>query len=124
MENLFYRLKHMENDLKGKIDEIQRLRVEAEELALWANSREAPVKVEALDNKLMHVTNLCSSQKELLENEIKDHNAYHQLLHDIEKWLLQVSFQLMAHNSLYITNKEQTQEQIDLHNNLLSDILG
>lgn len=120
----FFRLKHVENDLKGKNDEIQRLKIEAAELVKWANSPEAAVKVEALENKWLHVTNLCASEKESLEAEIKDHNAYHQSLHDIEKWLLQVSFQLMAHNSLYITNKEQTQEQMDLHNNLLSDILG
>ncbi|CAA9993818.1 unnamed protein product, partial [Nesidiocoris tenuis] len=117
-------LKNIDNDLKGRSDEIQRLKEEAGELVKWANSPEASNKVEALENKWIHITSLCGSQKESLEAEIKDHNAYHQSLHDIEKWLLQVSFQLMAHNSLYITNKEQTQEQMDLHNTLLADILG
>jgi nesprin-1 len=45
----------------------------------------------------------------------QEYTAYHQSLQDTEKWLLQISFQLMAHNSLYITNREQTQEQISQH---------
>lgn len=57
-----------------------------------------------------------------MEREIHEHLTYQQSLQDTEKWLLQISFQLMAHNSLYITNKEQTQEQIVQHDSLLSDI--
>jgi hypothetical protein len=51
----------------------------------------------------------------MLPKSSQEYTAYHQLLQDTEKWLLQISFQLMAHNSLYITNREQTQEQIFQH---------
>ena len=51
-----------------------------------------------------------------LEDEIKDYSAYHQALQDTEKWILQTSFHLMAHNSIYITTREQTEEQINKHN--------
>lgn len=51
-----------------------------------------------------------------------EHAAYQQAIQDTEKWILQVSFQLMAHNSLYITNRAQTQEQISAHQALLQDI--
>lgn len=57
-----------------------------------------------------------------MESEINDYNSYHQSLQDAEKWLLQISFQLMAHNSLYITNRDQTQEQISQHEALLDDV--
>ena len=51
-----------------------------------------------------------------LDEEITDYNAYHQALQDTEKWILQTSFHLMAHNSMYITAREQTEEQITKHN--------
>ena len=51
-----------------------------------------------------------------LEEEVQEYNAYHQALQDTEKWILQTSFHLMAHNSMFITTREQTEEQIAKHN--------
>ncbi|MPC98619.1 Nesprin-1 [Portunus trituberculatus] len=42
---------------------------------------------------------------------------------DTEKWLLQISFQLMAENALYICNREQTEEQIESHNEQVDEIV-
>jgi len=63
-------------------------------------------------------------KKDSLEREIAVHVAYQQAIQDTEKWILQISFQLMAHNSLYITNRQQTQEQISAHQALLQDVMG
>lgn len=60
--------------------------------------------------------------RESLEREMADYAAYQQAIQDTEKWILQVSFQLMAHNSLYITNRAQTQEQMSAHQALLADV--
>ena len=43
-------------------------------------------------------------------------------MQETERWLLQISFQLMAHNSLYITTREQTQQQLEQHETLLDQI--
>ena len=43
-------------------------------------------------------------------------------MQETEKWLLQISFQLMAHNSMYITTREMTQQQLDQHEQLLDEI--
>lgn len=114
----------MHSDLMGKKNELDRLKKEASELSTWANNNDANEKITSLIKKWEETEALCTENREALELEMKEHSAYHQSLQDIEKWLLQVSFQLMAHNSLYITNKEQTQEQIELHNSLLADIVG
>jgi hypothetical protein len=65
----------------------------------------------------------CSKQKESLEKEIAECTLYHQGFQEVEKWVLQMSFQLTAQNSLCITNKVQTEEQIVQHRALLQKIL-
>jgi nesprin-1 len=50
------------------------------------------------------------------------HSTYTQALHDAEKKLLETSFALMATNSLYITNREQTLDQITEHEALLGEM--
>ena len=57
-----------------------------------------------------------------IENEIENSIKYQQLLQSIEKWLLQTSFQLMVHNSLFITDQVQIFEQIEQNNVLLNAI--
>ncbi|XP_024081429.1 nesprin-1 [Cimex lectularius] len=124
MKTIMERLKHINSDLMSLKNELDRLKAESVELGAWSNSPDATDKVEVLVAKWKNIDSLCSSIREGLEAEMRDHTAYHQSLQDIEKWLLKISFQLMAHNSLCITNKDQTLEQIDMHNELLADILG
>lgn len=75
-----------------------------------------------LENEWQSLLEKCLKNKEHLESDIQDCTSYHQSLQDVEKWLLQMSFQLMAQNSLYITNKSQTEEQILQHGDLLQEI--
>jgi len=64
----------------------------------------------------------CQITRDNLQKEIDDYGRYYQQVQVIEKWLLQMSFQLMAHNSLYITTKEQSEQQLIQHDNLMAEI--
>ncbi|CAH1403532.1 unnamed protein product [Nezara viridula] len=123
MKTILERLKHIQNELSDSKRELERLENEAILLDSWAGSDKSVAKVNALKSQWKEIETVAINAQSSLEDEMKQHAAYHQALQDTEKWLLQVSFQLMAHNSLYITNKEQTMEQIQLHDSLLHDII-
>ena len=120
----FCRLKHIGGELVGRRGELEQLSKEAQELSSWSGNSFVLVEVQEVDKLVCMLESDCKEMRESLESEIEEHCAYHQSLQETEKWLLQISFQLMAHNSLYITNREQTQEQIEQHNALLSEITG
>lgn len=79
-------------------------------------------EIQTLHSRWEEAGNQCEMVITQLQIEIREFMQYNQMLQDIEKWLLQVSFQLMAHNSLYISNKAQTKEQLAQHDILLADI--
>ncbi|CAG4999353.1 unnamed protein product, partial [Parnassius apollo] len=122
MKTLLEKYKHIEDEIDNKKPEMDRLKDEAAELSAWARKPAVKESVTDIEKKRNALRAKCSAKKAELENEIKDYNQYHQSLQDTEKWLLQVSFQLMAHNSLYIANREQTEEQLAQHAVLLDDI--
>lgn len=103
-------------------DDLQRLISDAHDLSAWAKAANKTDDVNSLQARWEKVKAKCDERIENVNGEMSDYNAYYQKLQDAEKWLLQVSFQLMAHNSLYITNREQTQEQIDQHEILMAEI--
>lgn len=116
MKTQLERYKVMQNDIKLKGSEIENLISEAKELGIDLDD------VHRLQSRWDKVRNDCNNHIKELEGEINDYTSYHQALQDIEKWLLQISFQLMAHNSLFISNRQQTQEQIKQHEALLDEI--
>lgn len=122
MKTLLERYKNLQLEIVNKQSDLNRLQSEAAELGTW--SKQVPVveNVHKLQNRYQKLADACKTSKGQLEAEMQDYNVYHQSLQDTEKWLLQVSFHLMAHNSLYITNREQTEEQIGQHEVLLSEI--
>lgn len=122
MKTLLEKYKHIEEEIDNKKPEIDRLKDEAAELSGWAKKPAVKESVNEIEKKCKALRNKCAAKRAELENEIKDYNQYHQMLQDTEKWLLQISFQLMAHNSLYISNREQTEEQLAQHAVLLDDI--
>lgn len=50
-----------------------------------------------------------------LDRAYHDHLDFHEAQQDSEKWLLQMSFKLMSHNSLNVSSMEITQRQLDKH---------
>uniref|UniRef100_T1KSM6 KASH domain-containing protein n=1 Tax=Tetranychus urticae TaxID=32264 RepID=T1KSM6_TETUR len=69
---------------------------------------QAASNVASLLNKIEHDTNRIQS--------------YQQLLQSIEKWLLQQSYQLMAHLSLSINTLSQCRSELAKHRKILNDI--
>ncbi|XP_032294435.1 muscle-specific protein 300 kDa isoform X26 [Drosophila virilis] len=116
MKTLLERYKTLANELKQKGNDLEQLMSEARDLGTEVDA------VNRLQSRCDKLKNDCTGYIRDLEQEMLDYNAYHQSLQDVEKWLLQISFQLMAHNSLFISNREQTQEQIKQHESLLGEI--
>lgn len=123
MKTILDGLKNLSKEIKGKgNDDLQRLLSEAHDINSWAKTSNKIDEVNSLQSRWEKVNTECDDRIQNLKTEINDYNAYYQKLQDAEKWLLQISFQLMAHNSLYITNRVQTQEQIDQHEMLMIEI--
>lgn len=122
MKTLLERYKNIHSDIISQKAELDSLEGEASQLAAWSGTENVKSAVTPLIGRW---TKLDAELKELqsqLEQEISEYANYHNALQETEKWLLQTSFQLMAHNSLYITNREQTLEQVAIHENLLEEI--
>ncbi|XP_012271233.1 nesprin-1 isoform X8 [Orussus abietinus] len=122
MKTLLERYKHIQEEVRVKRSDLDHLLKEACELSSWAKSDTIREGTKRLLARWEDLGNNVDSQKRLVEDEVEEYNAYRTALQETEKWLLQVSFQLMAHNSRYITNKEQTLEQIEQHENLLDEV--
>lgn len=117
------RLKDMYEETTAKRPDIEHLKKESDVLSSWSTNSDIIKKTKDLESQWQSLLDKCLKNKQLLESEIQECALYHQSLQDVEKWVLQMSFQLMAQNSLYITNKAQTEEQILQHNSLLQEIL-
>lgn len=114
----------MHEEISNKRCDIIHLSEENALLASWSKNTDGAKKLAEVEKEWQSLLNACTKQKESLEEEISECALYHQGLQEVEKWVLQMSFQLMAQNSLYITNKAQTEEQIAQHAALLEEILG
>lgn len=122
MKTLLERLKYLQSEISQKENEVEDLDTEMKYFETLGAPEEVKIKLKSLFERFKHLKANCEAQIGNFESEIGDYVLYQQLLQEIEKWLLQISFQLMAHNSLYISNLEQTKEQIAQHENLLDFI--
>ncbi|XP_043492348.1 nesprin-1 [Polistes fuscatus] len=122
MKTLLERYKHIQETVHSKKTDLDNLMEEAGELSNWAENNVTLERSKELLTKWQVLGDRVDERKKLIEDEMKEYNAYHAALQDTEKWLLQISFQLMAHNSLYITSKEQTMAQMKQHESLLIEI--
>ena len=116
MKTLMERLKSQHMELERKKPDLDHLHREAADLSARSNDVKCKQTVERFELKWNELVMLSHNYRTRLDEEITDYNAYHQALQDTEKWILQTSFHLMAHNSMYITAREQTEEQITKHN--------
>lgn len=116
------RLTSICNDILKEQTNLERLDTEAAFLAKVSSDQNGLLTMKALREKLSNLEAECQKHKEHLQKEIDNYTHYHHLVQNIEKWLLQMSFQLMAHNSLYISTKEQAVEQMNQHDALMAEI--
>lgn len=124
MKTILDSLKNISKDIEQKgSDDLQRILGDACDVNRTRTNTSSKVdEVNSLQSRWEKVKLECDERIQSLIDEINDYNTYYQKLQDAEKWLLQISFQLMAHNSLYITNRDQTQDQINQHEILLIEI--
>lgn len=122
MKTLLERYKNMQVEITNKNADLTQIKSEASELSAWSKKPAVLDEIKHFDVKYESISAACQALRDKLESEIRNNNLYQQSLQEVEKWLLQISFQLMAHNSLYITSREQTEEQIEQHEILLSEI--
>lgn len=118
----FKRYKHIHEEIQSQRPELDHLLEEGAELAKCAGKDDVVKETKEFEKRWNNLDETCKGRRESVEKEIQEHSSYQQSLQETEKWLLQISFQLMAHNSLYITNREQTLEQIVQHDALLGEI--
>lgn len=122
LKTVLERLKHLKDEINEKGTDLEHIIEEDKELSTWAQIPVESDDINKLQARWEKLKSDADSRAKNLAAEIEDYNNYYQKLQEAEKWLLQISFQLMAHNSLYITNRDQTQEQIEQHEILLNEI--
>ena len=122
MKTLLDRLKYLESEIAQKNSEIDDLNLEMKFFEPLGAPDEDKTKLQEIVERFKILKQNCGERMSEFEAEINDYMAYQHQMQEIEKWLLQISFQLMAHNSLYISNYEQTKEQIVQHESLLDYI--
>lgn len=122
MKTNLERYKQLADEITEHGVELKRLANDAVELGNWSKTSNKIEDVNRLQARWDKLNADCNDKIAAVSAEITDYNAYYQQLQDAEKWLLQISFQLMAHNSLYITNRDQTLEQIAQHEMLLNEV--
>lgn len=123
MKTHLERLNHMINEIDEKETDFNHVITETEELSKFTTNNNLNPDIKQLKTRKNILKEKTLKRKASLENEIIQHSNYLQALQESEKWLLQISFQLMAHNSLYINNRKQTQEQLQYHQVLLNEII-
>ncbi len=124
MKTMLDRFKDVAAEVQKKKGEVEAARAEAADLPRPAreDGGDLLAAADALTAELAEFESLCASIASSLESEISEQSEYQRAAQETEKWLLQMSFQLMAHNSLYITTRDQTQEQIVQHEKLMEEI--
>lgn len=122
MKTNLERYKQLAEEIGEHGAELRRLANDAVELGNWSKAANKVDDVNRLQVRWDKLNADCTEKVAAVGAEIAEYNAYYQQLVEAEKWLLQISFQLMAHNSLYITNRDQTLEQIAQHEALLNEI--
>jgi len=123
MKTLLERLNYSINEIDEKETDFNHIITETEELSKFCKNNNLNSDIKQLKTRKNILKEKTLKRIDSLESEISQHSNYLQALQESEKWLLQISFQLMAHNSLYITNRQQTQEQIRHHQVLLNEII-
>lgn len=123
MKTLLERLNHTIHEIDEKETDFNHVITETEELSNFCRDNNLNSVIKQLKTRKNIIKEKTLKSIDSLESEISQHTNYLQTLQESEKWLLQISFQLMAHNSLYITNRQQTQEQIQHHQVLLNEII-
>lgn len=122
MKTVVERYRSHRQEIVLRKSDLEQLIHDGDEISQWPQNEKEGQSLKSLETRYNLLDSKCDDMINKVQAEIEDFVEYNQLLQETEKWLLQVSFQLMAHNSLFINNKETTQEQLAQHEILLNDI--
>lgn len=114
--------KHVINDMDHHKLQLKELQDEANELSLKTGDNCEIKNVDEIASKFNDALKKYQSLLARLEKELSSLQAYNHALQEIEKWLLQMSFHLMSHHSLQISNLIKTKEQCTKHQALVKEI--
>ncbi|XP_037575542.1 muscle-specific protein 300 kDa [Dermacentor silvarum] len=114
--------KHTARNLDDHKQKLKELRVEASELAEKTDGGEVLPVLQEMAKQLESLQKKCQATLDSLESELHDAQSYQKALQEAEKWLLQMSFPVMAQHSLQVLNKQQTQEQLDKYKGILAEV--
>ena len=123
MKTLLARFTNIIGEIEKKRSELNDLDTALSELVGGGDDGNLQM-IQRLNNDLNCHEEVAFDRQRALGDEIQEYNDYQQAMQETEKWLLQMSFQLMAHNSMYISTRDQTREQIDLHEKLMDELRG
>ncbi|KAK9890574.1 hypothetical protein WA026_011944 [Henosepilachna vigintioctopunctata] len=122
MKTLLERYKNLGVEIANKRNNLDRFKNEAIELGQWSKIAAVSNDADQIQSLYENLLSKCNRNKENVEAEIRDYMIYQQSLQEVEKWLLQTSFKLMNQNALYITNKEQTENQLREQESTINEI--
>lgn len=122
MKTLLEKFKTIEGELQKRQNELKEAKAEAEDLAKMSRDPNVEEAIDDISRSLSQVLDQVRESQALVNGEVSEHQEYQQAMQAAEKWLLQTSFQLMAHNALYINTKEQSQTQLERHEKLMDEI--
>lgn len=122
MKILLEKYKNVCLQIKDKEKEMSELVENAEIFAEQSSNKDIETDAKVLEEKWDKLHTSCSIVIFNLECEVKSYVEYHKILKEIEKWLLEISFELMSENALCITSKQQAEVQIEIHSEKLAKI--
>ena len=105
MKTTLQKKKYTLEEIKKKQATLSNMKTESAELSKTADDESIYKDFTNIESKLNKFDDKCKEEIKVVEKEIEDFNTYTHKMQETEKWLLQISFQLMAHNSLYISNR-------------------
>ena len=99
MKTSLQRFKYISEELKKKQESMEKLKKEARELSTISEDGSVYQKFEEVEKRLEQNSKRCQEIKNFIETEVEEYNSYQQ-------------------NMLYITTREETQQQLVQHEQL------
>ena len=99
MKTSLQRFKYISEELKKKQESMEKLKKEARELSTISEDESVYQKFEEVEKRLEQNSKRCQEIKSFIETEVEEYNSYQQ-------------------NMLYITTREETQQQLVQHEQL------
>lgn len=102
--------------------DVSELKRTVDQLSVSCPEQNLPEAYDDLHRRYTHAGQEACNAVLNLEQACESQRLYREALQDCEKWILQASYRLMAHNSLNVSSPELTAQHIDQHQALMREI--